>query len=1494
MNSTNKTHPETGLEIAVIGMAGRFPGAPNIDRFWENLKNGIESISFFSDEELLEAGIDPGMLENSDYIKAAGGILEDKEYFDAAFFGYSAVEAELMDPQIRIFHECAWHALEDAGYDPFSFDGLIGLYAGASFNLNWEALSWFSARRDIMGDFVTWLLIDRDNLCTRVSYIFNLKGPSMVVKTACSTSLVAVHTACQSIINGECDIALAGGITITKLNKAGYLYHENMIFSRDGHCRSFDARARGTIGGDGVGIVVLKRFKDAAAEGDHIYALIKGTAVNNDGIRKAGYTAPSMLGQSEVIEDAFRVAEIEPQSITYVETHGTGTVVGDPIEIEGLKYAFNTEKKHFCRVGSVKTNIGHLDSAAGIAGFIKTVLALKHRLIPPSLHYETPNPGIDFDSSPFYVNTRLSAWKCGGHPLRAGVSSFGIGGTNAHLVLEEALKMEESSSDRTWKLLLLSAKTRSALERCSIDLLEFLKKNPEINLADAAYTLQLGRRSFCYRRMLICKDTNEAAAALMDSSARKVQTYYAKEEKKSVIFIFPGLGAQYVNMGVELYRSLPLFREEIDRCFEILAPLLNYDIREILYPSQNIAENTMETQKEGERSFHDTHRPPQDINHIQSAQLAVFIVEYALARSLMKWGIKPHAMIGYSFGEYTAACLAGVFSLEEALKLVVIRGELISRLKGGSMLSVPLTADRLKPLLPPGLSLAIDNGPSCIAAGLSDDIDIFEKQLKEKRYICMKVPNSHALHSPLMEPILDEFTGHLSRVKLNRPQIPYVSNVTGTWITNMEATSPKYWANHLQETVQFAAGIDLLKKEPEPIFVEIGPGRDLCVLLARHNQQDSAMKAINFIPPSQQDEIADRYLLKKLGQLWLYGITVDWRKFYEREKRRRISLPLYSFDRMRFWFEGNPLQDLNAELIYRSLARMGKPAPPDTAESHEYIDNFPQRVGLDTVYVSPSNKSEENLALIWQEFFGIGSIGVNDDFFDMGGDSLKASLLISRILKKMNVLIPLVEFFKRPTIKALALYITNNNGKNIYFSIEPAEKRNYYPLSQAQKGLYVLWQLDNRETAYNIPSVSLLEGKFDKDRFENAFKYLLKKHESLRTSLEMIAEEPAQRIWDDVEFMLEYRESKNEQEINGDSLSMIESVLTGFIQPFDLSKAPLLRVCVVPASENRRFLLIDMHHIISDGYSNNLLLSEFAAVYNDDRPLLLRLQYKDFSQWQDKWAGDKEIKSQEEYWLKQFAENIPTLDIQTDYPRPERMNFNGDYIYFTIDKELENRLRFLMKDTGVTMYMVLLAAFNVLLAKYTGREDIMVGTPITGRSHPDLEKIIGMFVNMLVMRNFPQHDKTFKNFLGEVKENALKAYENQDYQFEELVRKLNLQGNFARNSLFDVVFQLNNLGTGKLEIGDLKILPIEAKIYKTQFDLILNADETPAGIRMHLAFNSTLFKRETAEKLTVRYREILEQVTNNSELKFRDIKISHERMAIKVDKFISDANDFGF
>ena len=620
--------------IAIIGISGRFPGAKNVSGFWQNLCDGVESVSTFTDEELIASGISPEFLNHPDYLKV-GTTIKDIDLFDASFFGFNPKEAEVTDPQHRLFLECAWEALENAGYNSQNSESRIGVYAGAGLN-NYQS---FNFNRDQVGSansFQKMIGNDKDFLATRVSYKLNLTGPSLTVQTACSTSLVATTLACQSLLNYQCDIALAGGVSIRIPEKTGYLHQEGGILSPAGHCRAFDAEARGTIIGNGAGVVVLKRLADAMADGDNIYAVIKGSAINNDGSGKVGYTAPSVNGQSQVIAEALALADVEPETISYIEAHGTGTVLGDPIEISALTnvYRESTDKKQFCAIGSVKTNIGHLDAAAGITGLIKTVLALKHKQIPPSLHFEQPNPQIDFDNSPFFVNTKLSQWETNGTPRRAGVSSLGIGGTNAHVILEEAPALEESSNSRPWQLLLLSAKSESALETATTNLVTHLKQHPKLNLADTTYTLQVGRQAFEHRRMVLCENYDDAVTVLENLDPQRTFTHFQEPINRQVTFMFPGQGSQYVNMGKQLYDTEPVFREHIDECSEILKSHLDVDLRTILYPNQEKTEFAT-----------------QQLQQTQITQPALFVIEYALAKLWMSWGISPVAMIGHSIGE---------------------------------------------------------------------------------------------------------------------------------------------------------------------------------------------------------------------------------------------------------------------------------------------------------------------------------------------------------------------------------------------------------------------------------------------------------------------------------------------------------------------------------------------------------------------------------------------------------------------------------------------------------------------------------------------------------------------------------------------------------------------------------------------------------------------------------------------------------------------------
>ena len=888
MTDKSKLHQQDDSGIAIIGMSGRFPGAANVEAFWANLRDGVESVTFFSDEELARRGVDEKALRHPNYVKA-GVVLEDIDRFDASFFGYSPREAELMDPQHRLFLECAWEALESAGYSTDGDPGVVGVFAGSgSPNYLLQNLLVSQEVAEAAGGFQLSLGNSADFLATRVSYKLNLKGPSYSVQSACSTSLVAVHQACQSLLSGECDMALVGGVTINSRPPVGYFYREGGIASSDGHCRAFDSQGSGTIGGSGVGVVVLKNLADALEEGDCILAVIKGSAVNNDGSMKVGFTAPSIEGQAAVISEALAMAGVEAETIGYVEAHGTATPVGDPIEITALTQAFRarTEKKNFCGIGSLKTNVGHLDTAAGVAGLIKTTQALRHKQLPPSLHFERPNPKADFDGSPFYVNAALAEWPADDAPRRAGVSSFGIGGTNAHVILEEAPSRENSGPSRPWQLLTISAKTAPALERATVNLREHLRRHAGINLADAAYTLHKGRKKFVHRRTILCRDAGEAVAALHTNDKTKVFTASAAEDgEHSVAFMFTGQGSQYTGMAHELYREELLFSEYVDYCAEFLEQRLGLDLREVLFPDARRAE-------EAARLLEQT----------RLTQPALFVIEYALARLLMSWGVQPQALIGHSVGEYVAACLAGVFSLEDALSLVAARGQLMNAMPRGVMLGVSLTAEEVQPLLNEQLSLAAVNAPGlCVVSGTPQAVAGLEMELSRNGVTSRRLHTSHAFHSAMFDPVVGQFAELVRRVKLNAPRLPFVSNVTGDWITADEATSPEYWGRQLRCAVLFADGIKKLLEIPGLIFLEVGPGTTLSTFARQAGVASNAALSTLRHPRESHSDV--EFLLRTVGNLWLEGVRVDWDGFHVNEIRHRLSLPTYPFERTRYWIE---------------------------------------------------------------------------------------------------------------------------------------------------------------------------------------------------------------------------------------------------------------------------------------------------------------------------------------------------------------------------------------------------------------------------------------------------------------------------------------------------------------------------------------------------------------------------------------------------------------
>jgi acyl transferase domain-containing protein/thioesterase domain-containing protein/acyl carrier protein len=876
-------------DIAIVGMSAHLPGAASPSAYWSNLRAGIESIRRLSEAELLATGESPERMRHRNYVPAAA-VLDGFEQFDADFFGFSPKEAAIMDPQHRQFLEVAWEALESAGHPPESFPGAIAVYAGCGMG----SYFYFNicSNPDLVANTGMFLLRhtgnDKDFLSTRVSHIFDLKGPSVNIQTACSTSLVAVHYACQALLGGECDMALAGGVTIELPHARGYIFQEGEILSPDGHCHAFDHRAQGTVFGSGAGVVVLRRLADALKDGDHIWAVIKGTAVNNDGAAKAGYLAPSVDGQAKAIAEAQAVAGVAADTIDYVECHGTGTFLGDPIEVAALTQAFQetTDETGFCRIGSVKTNIGHLDTAAGVASLIKVALALKHRELPPSLGYEQPNPSIDFDGSPFQVNHTLTPWVSHKGPRRAGVNSLGVGGTNAHAVLEEApVATASDESDWPFQLLVVSGRSRAAVDANAKALAAHLRAHPEQPLADVAYTLRVGRRAFEHRRVLVAETHEEAATLLEGTDTRRVFSHSHLGDDPEVVFMFPGGGAQYAGMARELYATEPVFQDWMDRGLDVLQKKLDYDIRALWLPEPDQHAQAVEKLK----------RP--------SVQLPlIMIVEYALAQLWMSWGVKPAALVGHSMGENTAACLADVMSFEDCIGLVLLRGQLFDTVPVGGMLSVPLAAAEVHGLLGSELDMASVNAPElCVVSGPQHALDALEAALRAREVEPQRIQIDIAAHSRMLEPILGRFEAYLRSIKLSAPKLPIISNRDGKPLSAAQATDPLYWVGHLRNTVHFADCMATLKQESQRVYLEVGPGKALGSL-AQANAVPSN-QVINSLRHAEHAVPDDVWFLGTLGRLWATGVKVDWEPIWGEAKRHRVPLPTYAFQRKPYFIE---------------------------------------------------------------------------------------------------------------------------------------------------------------------------------------------------------------------------------------------------------------------------------------------------------------------------------------------------------------------------------------------------------------------------------------------------------------------------------------------------------------------------------------------------------------------------------------------------------------
>ena len=961
---------ENRLEgVAIIGMSGKFPGAPDLETFWTNIAAGKNTITHFSRADL-EARDRASLEFGPDYV-AAHGVLENAEMFDAGFFGIPPREADFLDPQHRLFLETCWNALEDGGYDPAQFAGQIGVFGGCS--LNTYLLANLSSGREFIdeltgnyqvGELQVTLGNDKDFLCSRVAYKLNLRGPCMTIQGACATSLVAICQASQNLLTYQCDMALAGGVSVTFPQHRGHVFQEGSMGSRDGHCRPFDADATGTVFGHGVGVVLLKRLEDALADGDRIDAVIRGFAVNNDGAAKVSYMAPGVDGQAAAIAAAQAMAGISADAITYIEAHGTATPLGDPVEVAALTRAFrqSTQRNGFCALGSTKANIGHLDAAAGVSGLIKTVLAMRHKTIPPVANFRQPNPRIDFANTPFHVSGEASAWQPDG-PRMAGVSAFGVGGVNAHVVLEEGPQSTPETSSRPAQLLCVSARSEAALDAALSNLGRYLQEHPESNLADVSYTLQTGRHGFDHRAAVACSSVDEAAQMLREPANRRVHRSSSILARPQPVFLFTGQGAQFSGMGRSLYQAEPVYRKQIDECAEILRPMLNLDLRELLFSA-------------------DVLTSAEALTETRLAQPALFITELAMAKLWREWGIEPKAMTGHSLGEFVAAVVAGVMGREDALRLVAARGTLMQQMERGAMLSVRLDEARISPLLTEGLSIAALNSPTLsVVSGPIDAIEKLEKRLKEEAIECKRLRTSHAFHSAMIDPMLDAFEDEVRRVTLLAPSIPYVSGVTGTWIKPEEVMTPRYWRDHCRKPVRFADAAKLLLDLPEAVLLEVGPGQSLTTL-AHQQRGNRAVPIMASMPERAAEAGGSGTMLEALGRLWTAGVQPEWKRVWSNEHRHRVSLPTYPFERKKHWIDPPPY----------AAAATGSGQTTVAPRQTEVPIEGEAKMTLDAVGIAAERRLrlQPVVAGLFEELSGIatGPESFETSFLELGFDSL--------------------------------------------------------------------------------------------------------------------------------------------------------------------------------------------------------------------------------------------------------------------------------------------------------------------------------------------------------------------------------------------------------------------------------------------------------------------------------------------------------------------------
>jgi phthiocerol/phenolphthiocerol synthesis type-I polyketide synthase E len=1302
--STNPDSPPKGLPpnaIAVVGMAGRFPGANSVPAFWDNLRQGKESIATLSEDELKVAGITDEVLANPAYVRRAP-IVDGVDEFDAEFFGFPPQSARMLDPQHRLFLQCAWHAFEDAGCDPAEFDGSIGVYGTSSpSGYLLHNLSSHRAHDALMGtglnfeQFNLFLQNDKDFLATRVSHQFDLRGPSLTVQTACSSSLVAVHLACQSLLSGECDMALAGGVSLSVPHHVGYWNSPGSMMSAVGHCRPFDVRADGTVFGSGVAIVVLKPLQAAVDAGDRIHAVIRGSAINNDGSKKMGYAAPNPAAQADVIAEAHAVAGIDASTVSYVETHGTGTPLGDPIEVQGLRSAFavsQTPRSGPCVLGSVKSNIGHLEVAAGVVGLIKTILCLKNKAIPGTLHFTSPNPELRLDETPFAVRNTYGAWEWDG-ARRAGVSSFGVGGTNVHVVVEEAPPVPEHAAPTGPQVLLVSAKSPAALGESRAALAVALAAPDGPELADVAHTL-IGRRKHHHIMAAVVHDRQHAATVLRAAEHDNVFVGQsldgAETAEQRVVFMFPGQGAQYVGMARGLYDTEPIFAEHFDACAAGFDDEMGIDLKALIFGDATT-----------------------DLERIDHSQPALFTVEYALAKLVDTYGVRAGAYIGYSTGEYIAATLAGVFDLETAIRTVSLRARLMHESPPGAMVAVALGPDDLAQFLTSGVDLSAVNDPgNCVVAGPSEQIRAFTQRLRERGITARRVRATHAFHSSAMDPMAAEFGDFLSRVELRRPNTPLLSNLTGTWMSDEQVTDPAGWARQISSTIRFADELDVLLTDPDRVLVEVGPGGSLTGSALRHPKWSSGHRAVRLMRhPIQNIDDRDTFLLG-LGQLWAAGVQVEWQPLTG-STPTLVSLPGYAFARERHWVDPKPVA---------WLERPSETAGASTNGARTHAD------------VSTNGHSHTEAALrdIWMQCLGLNSIGRNDNFFDLGGDSL-ISIGIATNASNAGLDVTPQDLYANPTLATLAGHVDTKYAAG---SLTKAADSAAHPAIPPNVARFLETGVQ-QAGRWRIPLILRLDARVGIEEVRDVLTALTNHHDALRLELVEHAGTWEQRIAAPHEFERLSSTTLPDAESDPDGQrGALLDVVAELTSREDLS-APLI-AGYLSGPHGACYLALSLHEVVADTTAREILVADLLTAFTQ------RLAGEDIAlpptttSWRD-WslrtaslATHPAILDTRDFWLETSSRSTlrPADPGITEPPHADDLAKMPSTLTVDQTSELDDARRAL----GWSIDEMLLAALSRTVTETIGTGVLAVDLEGAGRSvlrpDVDLRRTIGRFTTV--------------------------------------------------------------------------------------------------------------------------------------------------------------------